>query len=440
MVVMMIIIISVLCFNCNDESLETGYNVIINGYSKMFKLNEAVYMFNKLKKDLEIRNKNRMDMRKSKEVDKENNTSSSTNKSKAMENLLIKIRTQSSTITNINNTNNNSNNYDSNNSSNDSTNNNTTNNPDSGITSNDSSPNKPLKSSPTIDLTKSNSNNSNPINKVYSNFCKFHNSSRKINKSFPSTVTYASVLNSCARTKNMTQAESFLQEMISNKVSRNPYIYSTLINGYRKIKAFQPALKLYLQIRENSFDAEMDEDYKLSQVIFNSILDCCVECGEFSYMQEIFYYLSDLSGVRLDSDVSVSSVLTAKTRIKTRIVPDLITYSIVIKGYARANNLNKVMEIYKYLSLNNYELDEVLFNTLLDGFAKHNNNDAFEKIIYQMEVLGIEKSVITYGVIMKLYSKQNDVFKAKKLFYEMVVDLHITPTVIIYQLLIKTIF
>jgi len=51
--------------------------------------------------------------------------------------------------------------------------------------------------------------------------------------------------------------------------------------------------------------------------------------------------------------------------------PDLITYSTVIKGYARAKDMEKVFDIYQFLnSINNFQLDEVIYNSILDGCAK----------------------------------------------------------------------
>jgi len=252
-----------------------------------------------------------------------------------------------------------------------------------------------------------------------------------------SAYCYASILNACSRTKNLDVAEILLDEMKAMGIQPNQYVYATIINGYKKIGNFQAALRLYAKIRENSLDAEASEDIKLSVVIFNSILDCCVGCGEFDQMQLIFNYLADLGNSNnfIGEKCSVSSVLSQKTRIKSQISADLISYSILIKGYAKANNLNKVLEVYSYLK-ENFEVDEVLFNTILDCFVVNNNQSAFERILREMKEAEIKPSVITYGIIMKLYANKKDLGKATELFYEMI-EKGISPSIIIYQLLIK---
>ena len=252
-----------------------------------------------------------------------------------------------------------------------------------------------------------------------------------------SSYSYSSILNACSRTKNTELAEILFEEMLQNKIKPNQYVYATLINGYKKVNNFQAAIRLYLKLRENSMDSELEDDLKLSTVIFNSILDCCVGCGEFDQMQLIFNYLADLGQSRnfINDICSVSSVLTSKTKIKANIQPDLISYSILIKGYAKANNLKKVLEVYDYLK-ESFEVDEVLFNTLLDCFVVNENKEAFEKIYKEMQDQQIKPSVVTYGIIMKLHCNRKDLSKATDTFYEMVSN-GITPSIIIYQLLIK---
>lgn len=258
------------------------------------------------------------------------------------------------------------------------------------------------------------------------------NSKRKL-----SAYSYASVLNACTRTKNMEVAEILLEEMKSQEIQPNQYVYATIINGYKKVYNFHAALRLYIKVREDSFDAEASEDLKLSTVIFNSILDCCVGCGEFDQMQMIFNYLADLGNSRnfISEKCSVSSVMSQKTKIKKVIVPDLISYSILIKGYAKANDLEKVMEVYSYLK-DNFDVDEVLYNTLLDSFVVNNNEEALLKIYQEMKSMGVKPSVVTYGILIKLYTNQKNLTKATEAFYEML-SKGITPSIIIYQLLIK---
>ena len=55
-------------------------------------------------------------------------------------------------------------------------------------------------------------------------------------------------------------------------------------------------------------------------VTFNSLLDCCVRCFDFSQATQIFNQMLD--------PCAPESCL-----------PDLITYSIMIKGYCKAKNI-----------------------------------------------------------------------------------------------------
>ena len=86
-----------------------------------------------------------------------------------------------------------------------------------------------------------------------------------------------------------------------------------------------------------------------------------------------------------------------------KLQPDIITYSIVMKGFAKNNNITKVMDIYNFISTNantntqysDLELDEVMFNTLLDCFARNNDEVSLFKIYSDMKDKNINMSIVT---------------------------------------------
>ncbi len=62
-----------------------------------------------------------------------------------------------------------------------------------------------------------------------------------------------------------------------------------------------------------------------------------------------------------------------KERSETK--PDLITYSILIKGFCKDKNIDDAFKILNEMKFNKIEADEVLFNSLLDGCFKANELD-----------------------------------------------------------------
>ena len=136
---------------------------------------------------------------------------------------------------------------------------------------------------------------------------------------------------------------------------------------------------------------EMLQDKKVSPniVIHNAMLDCCVECNDINKMSEIYEKIKH-SAINEENSPQ----------------PDLITYSTVIKGYARAKDMEKVFDIYHFLktSDNNFQLDEVIYNSILDGCAKTNNLEKAMIVYDDMVKKEVKRSNVTYSILVKLYS------------------------------------
>jgi pentatricopeptide repeat protein len=257
---------------------------------------------------------------------------------------------------------------------------------------------------------------------------------------YPTTVTYGSILNACVRCNNIGLAEELFNEMTCIGVKKNAFIFSTLINGYRKSQNYLKAINIFdnliksleedsLSKNENTeafldtmtlnknLNSTNSTSRQFNVVIFNSILDCCIECEKFEKMAQIFEFMTKSQLIK-----------------NLNIVPDIITYCILIKGYAKTDMIDKVWSVYN--NINNMVLDEVLYNTILDCFARNSDEISMRKIFADMRAKNIPMSVITYGVMIKLYTNLGDCEAANEVFEELM-NKGIRPTVIIYQLLLR---
>jgi pentatricopeptide repeat protein len=300
------------------------------------------------------------------------------------------------------------------------------------------------------------------------------------NSPYPTIITYGAMLNACIRCNNILKAEEIFFEMDKYSIKKNAFIYSTLINGYRKSHNYVKAIQLYenlvknMSVMLNGGDSNLEDMDKYSVlnsdfnyeeksvkndkngenllknensqnsssnlVIFNTILDCCIECERYDKMHEIFEFLKNKKNFDKNSKNSQNSEISQISQNSYTQIPDpdIITYSIVIKGYAQSNRIDKVLQIYQFLSdkKNNFTLDEYLYNSILDVFARNGDENTMKKIFYDMREKNISVSVITYGVMIKLYTNLGDVHSADEL-YEELINKGIKPSVVIYQLLLK---
>jgi len=221
-------------------------------------------------------------------------------------------------------------------------------------------------------------------------------------------------LNACVRSASLVKAKEVFIEMKQSNISCNAFIASTMIKAYTKARDLPSALTIYESIQK-------DETVVNNIVVYNAILDCCVQCGDYETMHKIY---KDLK-----RKTSTSKVLA-----------DLITYSTLIKGYAKSKNVAKMMKIYDFLKekeeKNEIQLDEVLYNTLLDGCLKNNEESKAFEIIAEMRRKKIAFSNVSYSILIRLHSKRNNNEKVFEAFEEMKRE-KIVPGLVVYTCIIQ---
>jgi len=245
-----------------------------------------------------------------------------------------------------------------------------------------------------------------------------------------SVITYGAMLNAFTRCKKIEKAEELLKEMENSHIEINSHIYSSLINGYRITRKYEKAIALFDSIISKSREFQIESSsantpskqisHSLNIVFYNAILDCCVESNRTVKISEIYQFL--LSN---QDDGEFSAKI------------DMITYSILIKSYAKSGTIEKVTDLYEMLKKReDFKLDETLYNTIIDSYAKNNDEANAIKIFQDMKAFKIPISVVTYGVLIKLYININNNSKAFELFEECS-NQGIKPSVVIYQMLVK---
>ena len=108
------------------------------------------------------------------------------------------------------------------------------------------------------------------------------------------------------------------------------------------MKQFHLAFKVFEEMK-------IDDQVQPTLIIYNYIIDNCVESKNYDKMFEIYTFLKN---------------------IETSCQPNFITYSILIKGFCRSGNMKKAKEIFTFMIENNIKLDAVIFNTLCEGFCR----------------------------------------------------------------------
>ena len=238
----------------------------------------------------------------------------------------------------------------------------------------------------------------------------------KNNSITPNEIIYGCLLHACVRCADIKKLTLVYNEIKANHIDMNIVIYTTLIRAYTKAKDFATALDVYHTLLK-------DDKVKVNIIAHNAMLDCCVESNKLSKMNEIYVQIKE-------------SFYADENQPQ----PDLITYSTVIKGYAKEGDMKKVFDIYQFLKNgNDFKLDEVIYNSILDGCVKQNHFDKAIEIYSDMKKLNITPSNVTYSILIKLFATNKKEEKALSLLDEMKAN-NIKPGVIVYTCLIQMCF
>jgi len=229
-------------------------------------------------------------------------------------------------------------------------------------------------------------------------------------QTIPSKSTYKRILQACIICKASDKIEELISEMKSNNINLDNSISLTLLNWYRINNNLDKAVDLYNNIKN---------EVALNTSFYNSILDCCIYAENYTKMVEIY---EEMKENFFESEECA--------------VPDLNTYSILMKGYANSGKIEKVIDIYEFLKLKNFKIDEFLYTTVLDCYIKKGNLSKMQRLFNDMRKNKIKTNLVNYKHLIKSYCKQGDFEKAYEVFEECI-KYKVQPDINLYYILIK---
>lgn len=113
-----------------------------------------------------------------------------------------------------------------------------------------------------------------------------------------------------------------------------------------------------------------------------------------------------------------------------------VIYSTLIKGFATARRMDKVLAVYEEMRSKGIPCNTITYNTLLDACAKSCNMNEASKLLEDMRQANVEPDTITYSSIVKGYCQEGDVDRAFMILEEMKRDGKFSPDEITYNSLL----
>ncbi|XP_059454180.1 pentatricopeptide repeat-containing protein At1g79540 [Corylus avellana] len=164
---------------------------------------------------------------------------------------------------------------------------------------------------------------------------------------FPSVVTFNALIDGLCKARQLEEAHILFYKM---EIGRNPSVFLRLSQGANR---------------------------GLDKVSLQTMVEQLCESGLILKAYKLLTQLAD-SGV----------------------VPDIITYNILINGFCKARNINGAFKLFKDLQLKGLSPDSITYGTLIDALYRVDREEDAVGVFDQMQKNGITPSVAVYKSLM----------------------------------------
>jgi len=127
-------------------------------------------------------------------------------------------------------------------------------------------------------------------------------------------------------------------------------------------------------------------------------------------------------GCMLDALVcsgNIEDAIALFEKWKTRVPPNTVMYSTIIKGFANTQQPERAMSTWRAMREQKMTMNTVVYNSIIDAQARVGMMDNVSDLIEQMEPDGCTPDGITYSTIVKGYCVKGDLEKAFEVFRSM---------------------
>jgi len=203
-----------------------------------------------------------------------------------------------------------------------------------------------------------------------------------------------------------------LWEDETQRSSVNTVTYSTILKGFAMTRQHTQVTALYEEMKQRSIPS--------NTITFNTILNSIARNGLMDRVPEIL------------EDMRCS---------EPQAVPDLVTYSTIIKGYCQSGNVDKALGLMQQMVTEaHFTPDEVMYNSLLDGCAKEHRLEDALRLLAEMRKEKVAPSNYTLSILCKLLGRTRRLAQAFEIVESISKDYGFQPNIQVYTCLIQACF
>jgi len=273
----------------------------------------------------------------------------------------------------------------------------------------------------------------------------------------PNDVSYNCLINATVSSGKFNEAWEIISLMQKNGVSADHYTISIMMKALKKVKNPRQVASVLELLDSSKIDVCSDE------VLLNTVAETCIWHKNYERLNGLLKAFA-LSGLRpsvptygslikaasslkqvdkcwqfwrqitedramepseivlgcmLDALVTNDCLEQAESLLnqwKTRIKPNTVMYSTIIKGLATSRQSARAMDIWREMRAMKIPMNTVCYNALIDAQARVGAMDEVSTLVSAMEPDGCPPDVITFSTIVKGYCVKGELTKALEVF------------------------
>jgi len=273
----------------------------------------------------------------------------------------------------------------------------------------------------------------------------------------PNDVSYNCLINSAVSSGNFNEAWDIISTMQDNGVPADHYTISIMMKALKKIRNPKQVGKTLELLDHSGIDVCSDE------VLLNTVVETCIWHKNYDRLDALLSAFASSSlkpsvptygslikaasclkqvdrcwniwrqiveeramdpndivlGCMLDALVCNDRLEQAEALLKqwkTRVPPNTVMYSTIIKGLATSRQAARALGVWKEMKDQNIPMNTVAYNALIDAQARVGAMDEVSTLVAAMEPDGCSPDVITFSTIVKGYCVKGELAKALEVF------------------------
>ncbi|KAJ6426951.1 hypothetical protein OIU84_022533 [Salix udensis] len=194
----------------------------------------------------------------------------------------------------------------------------------------------------------------------------------------PDIVFYNALVDGYWKRGDAERANSLFKELKMKGFLPTTETYGIMINGFCKNRSFKAVDRLLVEMKERGLDVNVQ--------VYNSIVDAQIKHGYGDHS------------------------------------PDEFTYSTIIDGYVKQNDLRSALKLFGQMVKQKYKPNVVTYTSLINGFCRTGDSSRAEKTFEAMRSSGLKPNVVTYTILIGCFCKEGKISKASSFFELMLLN------------------